>query len=159
MNRTYMTTVSNNLNRINHNKINASKQNSICMGTFLSYPPAPSSEPRNVTVVNVTSTNIHFSWQPPLSEDQNGVITLNVTSLETGETEEVLTESTAYMLASVNPHTLYAASVAAQTNAGRGPFSALISVQTLEDGMLFTDIIQATLLIQLMYHLSTHRTK
>ena len=132
------------------------------METFNSYSPAPSSEPRNVTVVNATSTTIHFSWEPPLTEDQNGVITgyiLNVTSLVTGETEEVFTESTAYMLASVNPHTLYAASVAAQTNAGRGPFSALISVQTLEDGMLFTDIIQATLLIQLMYHLSTHRTK
>ena len=124
------------------------------METFNSYSPAPSSEPRNVTVVNATSTTIHFSWQPPLTEDQNGVITgyiLNVTSLVTGETEEVFTESTAYMLASVNPHTLYAASVAAQTNAGRGPFSALISVQTLEDGMLFTDIIQATLLISSIY--------
>ena len=94
-------------------------------------------------VGNITSTTVYLLWQPPLSEDQNGVITgytLNVTSLETGETEELFTESTAYMLGPVNPHTLYAAAVAAQTNAGRGPFSAVISVQTLEDGILFSTL-------------------
>ena len=123
--------------------INLSRTLFVLRTLFL--PPAPSSEPRNVIVANVTSTSIHFSWQPPLSEDQNGVITgytLNVTSLETGETEELFTESTAYMLGSVNPHTLYAATVAAQTNAGRGPFSSLISVQTLEDGVLFIEVIK-----------------
>ena len=89
---------------------------------------------------NITSTTIYLSWHPPLSEDQNGIITgytLNITSLETGETEELFTESTAYTLNAVSPYTLYTAAVAAHTDAGRGPYSALISVQTLEDGMLF----------------------
>ena len=89
-------------------------------------------------VVNVTSTTIHFSWQPPLREDQNGVIIgymLNVTSRETGESKHIFTESTAYILYWVSPFTLYTAAIAAQTNAGRGPFSGMTSVQTLEDGM------------------------
>ena len=91
-------------------------------------------------VGNITSTTIYISWQPPLSEDQNGVIagyTLNVTSPETGETEEFFTELTAYILNPVSPYTLYTAAVAAHTDAGRGPYSARISVQTGEDGMLF----------------------
>ena len=85
-----------------------------------------------------------MSWLPPLTEDQNGVITgyiLNVTSLVTGETEERFKESTAYILDSVSPYTLYSAAVAAQTDAGRGPFSVSISVQTLEDGMFFTNTV------------------
>ena len=85
-----------------------------------------------------------MSWQPPLTEDQNGVITgyiLNVTSLVAGETEELFTESTAYILHSVSPYTLYSTAVAAQTDAGRGPFSVSISVQTLEDGMFFTNTV------------------
>ena len=91
-------------------------------------------------MVNITSTTIHFSWEPPLTEDQNGVITgyiLNITSLVTGETEELFTELTGYCLGPVSPYTLYSAAVAAQTDAGRGPFSVSISVQTLEDGMFF----------------------
>ena len=91
-------------------------------------------------MVNITSTTIHFSWEPPLSENQNGVITgyiLNVTSLVMGETEELFTESTGYYLGPVSPYTSYIAAVAAQTDAGRGPFSASISVQTLEDGIFF----------------------
>ena len=89
-------------------------------------------------MVNITSTIIHMSWEPPLSEDQNGVITgyiLNVTSLVMGETEELFTESTGYVLDPVSPYTLYSAAVAAQTAAGRGPFSTSIFVQTLEDGV------------------------
>ena len=99
--------------------------------------PAPSSEPRNFMVVNVTSTTIHFSWELPLSEDQNGVITgytLNVTSLETGESKQIFTKSTVYALYSVSPYTLYTAAIAAQTNAGIGPFSAVTPVLTLEAG-------------------------
>ena len=92
-----------------------------------------------------------MSWQSPLTEDQNGVITgyiLNVTSLVTGETEELFTESTAYILDSVSPYTLYSAAVAAQTDAGRGPFSVSISVQTLEDGVFFN----ATRVQSLAFH-------
>ena len=81
-----------------------------------------------------------MSWQPPLTEDQNGVIIgyiLNVTSLVMGETAEIFTESTGYTLDPVSSYTLYSAAVAAQTDAGRGPFSVSISVQTLEDGVFF----------------------
>jgi len=88
-------------------------------------------------VENTTSSTIVLSWQPPLIEDQNGDITtyvLRLTTLETGESQEVLTESTNYTLDPVSPNTLYTAVVAAQTSAGRGPFSAVVSVHTLEDG-------------------------
>jgi len=102
----------------------------------ISPPPAPSSEPRNVSAVNISSTAICFSWQPPHFEDQNGLITgyvLNVTSLKTGTTQEIFTHSTIYTLESLSPHTVYTTAVAAETSAGRGPFSAKVSVQTSED--------------------------
>jgi len=78
-------------------------------------------------VVNATSTTIVLAWEPPLIEDQNGDITsyvLNVTIMETAEILEVLTQYTNYTLDLVTPNTLYTAAVAAQTSAGRGPFSA-----------------------------------
>ena len=95
-------------------------------------------------MVNATSTTIILSWQPPLIQNQNGDITgyiLNVTVLETGESEEVLTESTSYTLDPAMPNTLYTAAVAAQTSAGRGPFSATVSVHTLEDGNAMQSVI------------------
>ena len=79
------------------------------VANLVSLPPAPSSAPRNVIVVNITSTTIHMSWQPPLTEDQNGVIIgyiLNVTSLVMGETAEIFTESTGYIL-DLSAHTHY----------------------------------------------------
>jgi len=60
---------------------------------------------------------------------------LNVTSLKTGTTQQIFTQSTAFTLESLSPHTVYTTAVAAGTSAGRGPFSAKVSVQTLEDGM------------------------
>ena len=65
-----------------------------------------------------------------------------------GETEELFTESTGYILDPVSPYTLYSAAVAAQTDAGRGPFSVSISVQTLEDGVFFN----ATRVQSLAFH-------
>jgi len=73
-------------------------------------------------VENATSSTIVLSWQPPLIGDQNGDITtylLRLTTLETGESQEVLTESTNYTLDPVSPNTLYTAVVAAVTSAGR----------------------------------------
>ena len=100
-----------------------------------------------------------MSWQPPLTEDQNGVITgyiLNITSLVMGETKELFTESTAYTLDPASPYTLYSAAVAAQTDAGRGPFSVSISVQTLEDGVFFIKTVFNTVLTIVFYTLTKH---
>jgi len=110
-------------------------------------------------VVNTTSTAIVLSWQPPPIEDQNGAITgyvLNVTLLETGETEEVLTGSTNYTLDPVMPNTLYTAAVAALTSAGRGPFSATVSAHTLEDGNMVIFIAIFLLMYALSMCVSSH---
>jgi len=50
----------------------------------------------------------------------------------------IFTQSTTFTLESLGPHTVYTTAVAAKTSAGRGPFSAKVSVHTLEDGMYFS---------------------
>ena len=50
------------------------------------FPAVPSSSPRNITVVEITSYSISLMWIPPASEHQNGVIIqyiINVTLVET----------------------------------------------------------------------------
>lgn len=90
---------------------------------------------------NATSHNsIFISWNPPATEDQNGVITgytVNVTSLRSEETQQFfLMAAQNLSVDSLTPHTTYSCKVAAHTAIGAGPFSQEILVQTLQTGEL-----------------------
>ena len=79
-------------------------------------------------------------WEPPSPEDQNGLIvgyTINITDLETGERYQHLSTSTNITIGSLTPFTTYICIIAARTNIGIGPFSTVVTVQTLEDGMCY----------------------
>ena len=100
----------------------------------------PSSPPRNSAAVAVSSRSILLTWDAPPVEGQNGIITgyiVNVTKLETGEVSTMFTESHNLTLYSLQPFTTYGTLVSAQTVAGRGPTTRLLSVTTLEEGLAF----------------------
>ena len=87
-----------------------------------------------------SSDSIILVWEPPSPEDQNGLIvgyTINVTDLETGERYQHLSTSTNITIGSLTPFTTYICIIAARTNIGIGPFSTVVTVQTLEDGMCY----------------------
>ena len=103
-------------------------------------PTAPNSPPHNYAGVALSSRSIVLTWDPPPAEQQNGIITgylVNVTELETGEVTAMFTESHNVTLYPLQPFTTYGTLVSAQTVAGRGPTTCLLSVTTLEEGLAF----------------------
>lgn len=79
-------------------------------------------------------------WQPPLPDDQNGVIiNYKVNFTEVGSCIHTLyyTNSTSYEVMMLHPFTFYSFSVAAATTVGFGPPSQHFLVKTAEDGKQF----------------------
>jgi len=72
-----------------------------------------------------------------LFEDQNGIITgytINVTVVETMEYFELFSSSNNLTIGSLRPFSTYVFKIAAETVVGVGTFSAVIMVNTPEDG-------------------------
>ena len=98
----------------------------------------PSSPPRNYTAVALSSRSILLTWDTPPVEGQNGIITgytVNITELETGESSTMFTEPHNLTVYSLQPFTTYGFLVSAQTVAGSGPTTRLLSVTTQEEGL------------------------
>lgn len=108
----------------------------------------PAGSPLNITVVVTSSFKADLSWIPPLTDQQNGVITKYIINITDDDTREELPQvSTTYPSLTLNnlqPYTTYTCIIAAQTSAGPGPFSSTISFTTDEYGnQLKYDIITA----------------
>lgn len=100
---------------------------------------APSSPPLNFVATSTDPRSIVLRWDPPPPEDRNGPITnyiINVTVVETRETFDINTTSTTFRLERLTPYTTYRFTIAASTEVGLGPFSALFTERTPEDGVL-----------------------
>ena len=97
---------------------------------------APTSPPEDVTITNVSSTEIYISWTEPLEDQINGIIRNYEIELAEVETNVIITETTAHneiIVSSLHPYYQYKVSVAAVTIA-TGPFSTPLSVTTKEAG-------------------------
>ena len=97
----------------------------------------PSAAPQSFTAhFNATShDSIFLSWDPLPLEDQNGIILgylINITDISREDTLQFSSDTHNLTIESLRPHTTYTCLVAAYTSIGMGPFSAEISVQTLE---------------------------
>ena len=98
---------------------------------------APSGPPQNLQGRTVSSRSITLSWEPPLFEDQNGVITgytINVTLNETEESFELFSNSLNLTADVFRPFRNYIFKIAGQTAVGVGSFSDPITIMTPEDG-------------------------
>ena len=76
-------------------------------------------------------------WDPPLAEEQNGVIisyVVNVTAIETAEMFQLFSETNSILVATLSPFTTYSCFISASTSIGNGPFSTIITLRTPEDG-------------------------
>ena len=104
----------------------------------------PSAPPLNVTVVDATSELVTLTWYPPLREHRNGIITgylINLTAEVAGDTVEFSSNTTNLTVDGLMPYTTYLFIVAAETIAGTGPFSLIVSVRTEETGMTTDNIV------------------
>lgn len=115
--------------------------NTFCSPTcnIFQTPAAPNTSPLNFEGNATSSRSISLTWEPPLFEDQNGIITsyiINVVLNETAEESQLLTTEPGLFLGSLRPFGTYSFVIAAQTIAGIGPFSTVLTIATPEDSEL-----------------------
>ena len=114
-----------------------------CDGTyvFLIYldPIVPSSQPVNFAVTAQSSTVVQLSWEPPILQDQNGVITgynisVTVEEPDAATTYSVGPSTLSYLVDGLHPYTNYSITVSARTAVGSGPSTPPEITQTPQDG-------------------------
>ena len=94
---------------------------------------APTGVPQSLEAVAVSSSSILITWNPPVEEEQNGVIRMyyiNVTELPTGNVRELMAhgDERIKVVNNLHPYYVYECAVAAYT-VGLGP-AALTQVLT-----------------------------
>ena len=93
--------------------------------------------PRNLVATTNSSSAVHLTWQPPILEQQNGIIiryVVNVTILETTEQFQLVSILNQLTVHSLHPHWTYIFIVSGETSVGVGPPSIAVTATTLEDG-------------------------
>ena len=100
-------------------------------------PVVPTGPPQAVEVRSDNSTTLVLSWQPPATENQNGIIVhyiVNITEMETGRLLSFTTVNTTTLsVPMLHPFYTYTCIVAAVT-VGVGPYSTTVGVELPEDG-------------------------
>ncbi len=101
------------------------------------------SPPRDLQATPTSSTTISLTWIEVDPLDQNGIITMYdilYIPLQTfdgaigSRTDRVSGSNTSMVLDQLQEYVNYNISIAAYTCVGRGPFSDVITILTLEDG-------------------------
>ncbi len=105
----------------------------------------PSSSPRNITIISVSSNSIGVMWENVREIDENGVMIAFEILYIPFETfngilvPELVNTSASNRTVTFNnleEYVFYNISVRAYTSVGAGPFSAFITKRTLEDSKL-----------------------
>ena len=99
------------------------------------------------------SRTIQVTWDPPLAEEQNGVIQHYLVVVMVRQTLTSLSlnaTSTSLTLSDLHPAYDYSIEVAAVT-IGVGPFSAAISVTTPDDGKKFLHLLSTLNQVQALF--------
>ena len=87
----------------------------------------------------MSSTIITLFWDPPPADAQNGIITqyrINITEVQTGRSFTLFSSTTSVNVTSLHPYYTYNCAIAAVTTIGAGPYTSVITVVTLQDGMV-----------------------
>ena len=118
----------------------------VCLKITLHSTSVPSGPPTNVSAALVLSTNFTLTWHPPAAGERNGIITgynISITSLSSPfeDALKYFTTSLTITVDSLDPHTAYICTVAANTVIGMGPYSIDLFVRTQQDGRYCTMFI------------------
>ena len=92
-----------------------------------------------IDIEAINASSLRVSWEEPLAEEQNGVITgyiINMTILETEERSSYSMAGTSFELYNLHPFYTYSVTIAAATVNGTGPYSAVFTIQLPPDGEL-----------------------
>ena len=107
----------------------------IVMITFSTVPTAP---PQNFSAIVTGTTSVEFSWQPPLIDDHNGLISYYQLRLvdESFNLTDITINTTnmSYSIDNLEEYIRYSCQIAAATDIGVGPFTVPIEITTWQDG-------------------------
>ena len=105
----------------------------------LSYT-VPTASPENLQLFPQDPRTLLLTWQPPVDEHKNGIITgyvINITEMETKIQLQLVTEQTSIIVDSLHPFYTYGCIVAAETFIGMGPFTVEVVVEMPEAGKYY----------------------
>lgn len=108
-------------------------------------------------IVDITSSSIQLTWEPPPLEYHNGmIVSYTILCIEQQESDEILTiystMTTDITINQLHPYYTYSCKVSAVT-VSQGPFSDSINITTLEDGMSHVRSFYKGNFTQIMYRL------
>ena len=106
---------------------------------FSAHVTVPSGYPQNLEAIAITSRSANITWDPPISEEQNGLIigyTINMTVSQTGDNFQLLSTTTTLLVDTLVPYTTHVFIISASTSIGAGPFSTVLVLETPQDGKL-----------------------
>lgn len=101
------------------------------------YIQGPSGVPTDFEVQPTSPTTIYLTWQPPLPDQQNGLIIgyiIVIAEANSGNDSQLSSNTTYLEIHFLKPFSNYSCSVSAQTVIGTGPKTVDIQVQTLQAG-------------------------
>lgn len=101
------------------------------------YIPVPSGPPLDIVAEVNSSREILLQWNPPLLEEQNGIVIgykVTIAPIIGGERFNYETTDQFLSVVGLAPYTTYEIVIAAMTSIGTGPFSEIVTVQTSEEG-------------------------
>ena len=101
-----------------------------------SFSTVPSGTPQSIQAQPIDSRSLLLAWEPPLPEEQNGVIQeylINISVAETGDKFQHRSTNTTLIVEGLHPHYTYSLVISAVT-ISPGPYSEVYTVQMPEDG-------------------------
>ena len=100
------------------------------------FSTVPSGTPQSIQAQSIDSRSLLLAWEPPLAEEQNGVIQeffINISVAETGDEFQQQLTNTTLIAEDFHPHYTYSLVISTVT-VGPGPYSEVYTVQMPEDG-------------------------
>ena len=98
---------------------------------------APSAPPDYFNATVTSPYSALLTWDPPPNDQKNGVIinyVIYIVILETGENFTLYSNTTSLFVDGLRPFRTFECIIAALTNVGVGPYSAIFTLSTPQDG-------------------------
>ena len=94
----------------------------------------PSDYPQNITAVPYDPFTLHFQWNPPPVEEQNGKLIgygINIENLKTHHVSQYYPsgQQKSFVVHNMHSHTVYTYAMTAFTAVGNGPYSPITWIE------------------------------
>lgn len=114
---------------------------------YLLHAVEPHSSPTSVNISSTDATAVTITWQPPVLENRNGIISFYVIVIQNLQfniddiTVNVSGSDLSYTVSGLEEYCRYKCQIAAGTIIGSGPYSSYIDFLTMQGGIIISNHI------------------